>query len=234
MKQMVYLFILLLMGTVATSAQSNSSRLSVRGRILNEERQPIEFANIVLLSTDSIFIEGTCSRSDGSFEIVPPTHEEYLLQITSIGYKSLCRSCRNGDTGDWILEADAIMLAETVVEAQRPVFRLKGGKLETNVQQSLLASLNNANDVLKHIPGLRHSDEGYTVFGKGTPIIYIDHRLLQDNSELERLSAADIEKVELITNPGAEYNATVNAVVRIRTVRGRENGFGGNVRASIT
>lgn len=234
MKQMAYLFILLLMGTVATNAQNDSSRLSIRGRILNEERQPIEFANIVLLSTDSIFIEGACSRGDGSFEIVPPTHGEYLLQITSIGYKSLCRSCRSGDTDDWILEADAVMLAETVVEARRPVFRLKGGKLETNVRQSLLASLNNANDVLKHIPGLRHSDEGYTVFGKGTPIIYIDHRLLQDNSELERLSAADIEKVELITNPGAEYDATVNAVVRIRTVRGRENGFGGNVRASIT
>ncbi|WP_373832326.1 hypothetical protein, partial [Bacteroides heparinolyticus] len=66
MKQMAYLFILLLMGTVATNAQNDSSRLSVRGRILNEERQPIEFANIVLLSTDSIFIEGACSRGDGS------------------------------------------------------------------------------------------------------------------------------------------------------------------------
>lgn len=59
-------------------------------------------------------------------------------------------------------------------------------------------------------------------FGKGTPVIYIDNRLLQDNSELQRLSAADIEKVELITNPGAEYDATVKAVVRIRTVRNKE------------
>ena len=83
--------------------------------------------------------------------------------------------------------------------------------------------------------GLRSSEEeGYTVFGKGTPIIYIDNRLLQGNTELERLSAADIEKVELITNPGAEYDATVKAVVRIRTVRGRNDGFGGNLRAGIT
>ncbi|WP_373834385.1 hypothetical protein, partial [Bacteroides heparinolyticus] len=74
MKQMAHFFILLLMSTAAIHAQSNSSPLSIRGRILNEERQPIEFTNIVLLSTDSIFIEGTCSRGDGSFEIVPPTH----------------------------------------------------------------------------------------------------------------------------------------------------------------
>ena len=86
--------------------------------------------------------------------------------------------------------------------------------------------MNDANDVLKHIPGLRSSDEGYTVFGKGTPVIYIDNRLLQDNSELQRLSAADIEKVELITNPGAEYDATVKAVVRIRTVRNKRDSFG--------
>lgn len=71
-------------------------------------------------------------------------------------------------------------------------------------------------------------------FGKGTPVIYIDNRLLQDNSELQRLSAADIEKVELITNPGAEYDATVKAVVRIRTVRNKRDSFGGNFRAGIT
>lgn len=238
MKQTVCI-ITLLIGYIATAmAQKEPATASIRGRVLTEDRQPIEFANIALLAPDSAFVQGTCSRSDGSFEIIPATPGDYLLQISSIGYKTLCRPCRTSSTGEasnWTLETDAVLLDETVITAARPVFKLKGGRLETKIQQTLLASLNNANDVLKHIPGLRSSEEeGYTVFGKGTPIIYIDNRLLQDNTELERLSAADIEKVELITNPGAEYDATVKAVVRIRTVRGRNDGFGGNLRAGIT
>lgn len=234
MKQIICILALLLMSVTTTKAQTSPATPSIRGKILTEEKQPIEFANIALLSEDSTFIQGTCSRSDGSFELLPPTPGNYLLQVSSIGYKALCQPCPTGSTHNWILQTDAVLLAETVITAARPVFRLKGGKLETSVRQTLLASLNDANDVLKHIPGLRSSDEGYTVFGKGTPVIYIDNRLLQDNSELQRLSAADIEKVELITNPGAEYDATVKAVVRIRTVRNKRDSFGGNFRAGIT
>lgn len=186
MKQIICILALLLMSVTTTKAQTSPT--------LTEEKQPIEFANIALLSEDSTFIQGTCSRSDGSFELLPPAPGNYLLQISSIGYKTLCQPCPTGSTHNWILQTDAVLLTATVITAARPVFRLKGGKLETSVRQTLLASLNDANDVLKHIPGLRSSDEGYTVFGKGTPVIYIDNRLLQDNSELQRLSAADIEK----------------------------------------
>ena len=100
------------------------------------------------LSEDSTFIQGTCSRSDGSFELLPPAPGNYLLQIASIGYKTLCQPCPTGSTHNWILQTDAVLLAETVITAARPVFRLKGGKLETSVRQTLLASLNDANDVL--------------------------------------------------------------------------------------
>lgn len=231
MKQAVCIIALLIGYITTTTAQSTST--SIRGRVLTEEKQPIEFANVALLTTDSIFVQGTCSSSDGSFEITPAVPGSYLLQISSIGYKTLCRACHPGSTSDWILETDAVTLAETIVTATRPVYKLKAGKLETSIQHSLLASLNNANDVLRHIPGLHFSEEGYTVFGKGTPIIYIDNRLLQDLSELDRLSAADIDKIELITNPGAEYEATVKAVVRIRTMQGKSDSFGGNFRAGI-
>ena len=173
MKQIICILALLLMSVTTTKAQTSPATPSIRGKILTEEKQPIKFANIALLSEDSTFIQGTCSRSDGSFELLPPAPGNYLLQVSSIGYKALCQPCPTGSTHNWILQTDAVLLAETVITAARPVFRLKGGKLETSVRQTLLASLNDANDVLKHIPGLRSSDEGYTVFGKGTPVIYI-------------------------------------------------------------
>ncbi|WP_349831607.1 hypothetical protein, partial [Bacteroides sp. RTP31139st1_H2_RTP31139_211217] len=64
MKQIICILALLLMSVTTTKAQTSPT--------LTEEKQPIEFANIALLSEDSTFIQGTCSRSDGSFELRPP------------------------------------------------------------------------------------------------------------------------------------------------------------------
>ena len=90
MKQIICILALLLMSVTTTKAQTSPATPSIRGKILTEEKQPIEFANIALLSEDSTFIQGTCSRSDGSFELLPPAPGNYLLQISSIGYKTLC------------------------------------------------------------------------------------------------------------------------------------------------
>ena len=67
MKQIICILALLLMSVTTTKAQTSPATPSIRGKILTEEKQPIEFANIALLSEDSTFIQGTCSRSDGSF-----------------------------------------------------------------------------------------------------------------------------------------------------------------------
>lgn len=231
MKQIVCIITILLSHFASVQAQESVG--FIRGTVLTEDRQPIEFANIALLAPDSTFLQGTCSLADGKFELRPVAPGHYLLQVSYIGFRPLCRPCTAGETGEWVLTTETVALEEAVVTARRPAFRLKAGKLEASVQHTLLATLNNATDVLKHVPGVRSSEEGYTVFGKGTPIIYIDNRLLQDVSELERLPAADIEKVELIQNPGAEYEATVRAVIRIRTVRNKQDGIGADLRAGI-
>lgn len=93
MKQIICILALLLMSVTTTKAQTSPATPSIRGKILTEEKQPIEFANIALLSEDSTFIQGTCSRSDGSFELLPPAPGNYLLQVSSIGYKALCQPC---------------------------------------------------------------------------------------------------------------------------------------------
>ena len=120
---------LLLMSVTTTKAQTSPATPSIRGKILTEEKQPIEFANIALLSEDSTFIQGTCSRSDGSFELLPPAPGNYLLQVSSIGYKALCQPCPTGSTHNWILQTDAVLLAETVITAARPCFPTKGRKV---------------------------------------------------------------------------------------------------------
>lgn len=65
--------------------------------------------------------------------------------------------------------------------------------------------------------------------GKGTPLIYINNRLVRNDNELERLSSTHIKKVTVITNPGPEYDASVSAVVLIEAIRPPGEGIGGEV-----
>lgn len=86
MKQIICILALLLMSVTTTKAQTSPATPSIRGKILTEEKQPIEFTNIALLSEDSTFIQGTCSRSDGSFELLLPLPEtiyyKFLPSVT--------------------------------------------------------------------------------------------------------------------------------------------------------
>lgn len=80
---------------------------------------------------------------------------------------------------------------------------MKGDALVTSVQNSVLAKAGSANDVLGKVPGILKDKDSFEVFGKGTPLIYINGGKYATKSELEQLSSEDIKHVELITNPGA-------------------------------
>jgi hypothetical protein len=72
-------------------------------------------------------------------------------------------------------------------------------------------------------------DDELEVIGKGKPVFYLNGRKVQDKDELKSWHSSEIQNVEVITNPGALYDATVSAVVRIRTVKTQGEGFGFNV-----
>lgn len=202
------------------------------GKLVDEQQNPVGFANIVLLSLpDSAFVAGTVSDEQGLFRFDNTDNTEKLLQISYLGYKPLLRKVREGALGTLALQPDAVMLGETVVTGHLPTYTMKGNSLTTNVQNTLLSNIGTGEDVLKRIPGLRIDPEKkIEVFGKGTPLIYINGRLMRDNAELEQLSSKDIAKVELITNPGARYDAEVKAVLKIKTVKPVGEGLGGYVR----
>jgi len=104
--------------------------------------------------------------------------------------------------------------------------------IQTNIENTILSKLGTCEDVLAHVPGLTKKKDGYEVFGRGTPIIYINGRQMRDAAELERLKSSDIKSVEVISNPGSRYNAAVRAVVKIRTKKAVGDGFGFDVRSA--
>lgn len=122
-------------------------------------------------------------------------------------------------------------LGEVVVKAHLPQYKKTHEGLLTNVAGTVLSKMGTAEDVLKHVPSIVKKKDGYEVVGKGTPIIYINGRKMQDISELDNIKSSDIKSVEVIQNPGAAYDASVNAVIKIKTIKKKGEGFGFDTRS---
>ena len=219
------LVLLCVLLSVATYAQT------LTGKIIDQQNQPVPFANVIALDADSVFINGNVSGEDGIFR-VEATKQATLLKVSYIGFEEQIIPIQEGKTDMGIIKlSDSnLSLSEITVIGHKPLVSMEKGVLTTGVANSLLSSLGTAEDVLKHIPGLDAKDDKYTVLGKGEAIIYIDNRKVQDNSELQNLASENILKVELITNPGAEYDAETRSVLKITTNKKRENGFSMSLR----
>ena len=215
-----------LLATFALQAQTFT------GKVVDEKSQPLPYANVVLLSLpDSAFVAGTVSDESGAFTL-RSEKPELLLRVSSIGYATLYNKVEKADLGTLQLMPDAQLLGEVVVKGDLPITRMHGDALVTNVQNSVLSKAGSASDVLGKMPGITKTDDAFEVFGKGTPLIYINGRKVRDMSELEQLGSDEVKNVEVIRNPGSRYDVTVKAVIRIQTVRREGEGWGLNLRSS--
>ncbi|MBO4597106.1 MAG: TonB-dependent receptor family protein [Bacteroidaceae bacterium] len=149
-----------------------------------------------------------------------------LLYITALALTetaAMANTQTQQDTIEWV--SKMLELKEVVVRGDLPNTRLKGNAMITRIDGTPLAKSGTADELLLKVPGMTGNEDKLEVIGKGEPLIYLNGRLLRDAGELKRLRSEDIRDVEVINNPGARYNATVKAVVRIRTKRQKGDGF---------
>ena len=207
-----------------------STAQSISGRVIDEQAQPMPFANVVLVSrADSAFIAGVVTKDDGTFSI-STDKQDGLLKVSSVGYNIRYIDARQGNIGDIQMQPDTQMLGEVVVKGSRPLVKMKDDALVTTVEGSYLSKTGTAGDVLGKIPGVISNHGGVEVLGRGTPLIYINGRQMRNQSELDQLSSDQIKDVEVVMTPGAKYDATVKAVIRIKTIRPVGEGFSFNSR----
>lgn len=217
---------------VAAIATASTMAQNIIGKIVDENKSPLDFVNVVLLKADSTYITGTVTDENGVFLFNEKQVSAKLLKVSSIGFTTQTLNIPStGNFGIITLYPESIMLREVVVKSNRPVTSIKGDALVTNVAGSQLEHAGTANDVLTQVPMVLGRDGNFEVFGKGSPAIYINGREIQDLNQLSQLNSADIKNVEVITNPGAKYDASVKAVIRIRTKRPQGDGFSGTLRA---
>ena len=196
------------------------------GIIIDEEGQPLPYANVALLSPqDSTLLSGGVSNESGYFA-VPYEKEQVLARITYIGYKTVYRLCSKSEVGTIKMQPDSYTLNGVVVQGERPKVVLQGNSLMMNVEGTVMERLGTAEDVLTRVPMIAKRGEGFEILGKGAPLIYLNNRKLTDLNELRNVQSDFIRSVEVIQNPGARYDASVNAVIIIRTKRAAGEGLG--------
>ena len=215
MKRLLSLFVF------ATVAFPVLAKEDWKGRVVDEKGEPVAYANVAVLSkADSTVVCGVVTQEDGTFNIVT-SETDGIMMVAMLGYKTVYLSPVDGAV--ITLADDTQTLEGAVASAVMPKTKLTGEGLE---------NAGTANDVLSKTPGLIKGQNGLEVIGKGSPMVYINGRRVSDASELDRLQSNEIQSVEVITNPSAQYDATVRAVVRIRTIRRQGDGFGFNLNAS--
>lgn len=229
MRKITFIFIMCLV-TIALNAQC------ISGRVNDGHSQPMPFANVVLVNrADSSFIAGAVTKDDGTFSI-DTYKKDGLLKVSCIGYMTRYIDARTGianplELGDIQMQPDTQMLGEVVVKGQMPTHKMTTEGVLTTVENTLLSKAGTANDVLQQLPGVQKKVDGIEVFGKGTPLIYINGRQLRDKSELDKISSESVKSVELITTPGAKYDAQVESVILIKTRRQQGEGWSGDVQS---
>ena len=201
-----------------------------KGTIIDETGQPVAYANVYLLHpSDSTLIGGGVSNEAGLF-VIPCETNPVLARISFIGYKTVYKYCHSTELGTIRMQPDSYKLKGVEVKGSRPLVRIKDDALLTTIEGTYLSKMGTGNDVLAHIPGVIRNGNSIEVIGRGTPLIYINGRQMRNQSELDQLSSDQIKDVEVVMTPGAKYDATVKAVIRIKTIRPVGEGFSFNSR----
>lgn len=121
---------------------------------------------------------------------------------------------------------DEVQQLKEVVVSAPARSKVKANSIETRIVGSDLEHVGSAEDVLTRVPGMMKNGETLEVIGRGAPIYYVNGRRIYDVGELKQINSEQIRAIEVINNPGADYDATVSAVVKIKTRRIQGEGLG--------
>ncbi len=195
------------------------------GTVIDENGHPLPFANISVLNpVDSLALGGGVSNEAGQF-VVPYNQHKIIARVSYVGYKTVYRTCTTENMGTIRMQPDTYTLQAVVVKGEIPQYRMTSGGMTVDVEHSILHDVGSASDLLPMLPLVQNNDGKITVMSKGEPEIYINNKKVTNTNELKQLKSVDIKNVDIITAPGAKYNAEVNAVIRIKTIKTQGDGF---------
>jgi outer membrane receptor protein involved in Fe transport len=177
----------------------------------------IPFANVTIKDNQYKIITGTTTDDDGLFKL-KISKGTYTIEVSYLGYKNWKKEINvsaNLNLGTIFLEENSQKLEEIVIKTEKRVLERKIDRLIFNVEKSIAATGGNGLDVLKITPGVQVQNGSLEILGKGATRVMINGRISplaghELVSFLSGFSADDIQKIEVITNPPAKYEASGN------------------------
>jgi outer membrane receptor protein involved in Fe transport len=244
MKTNLIISLALLLLPFGLLAQKSSVNVSgtIKDKVSNEA---LLFVNVVLnKSTDSSFVSGTISDDNGLFTISDVKPGDYLLEVTYIGYRKYSSPLFIGsnsafiDLGAILLEVGVQQLNEVVVTAQQDAVRGTMDKKTYNVDDNVSQSGGSVLQAMNNLPGVTSQDGQVQLRGNSQVVVLIDGKQTAitgfgNQNGLDNIPASAIQKIEIINNPSAKYDANGNAgIINIILKKEEQKGLNGKVGLS--
>ncbi|MCB0598388.1 MAG: TonB-dependent receptor [Lewinellaceae bacterium] len=224
-------------------SQSIQAQSQISGTVQTENGQPLPFANVLLLSAaDSSLIKGQVSGEDGGYLLKNIASGNYLVMASMVGYLEYYSRPFQMKAGASSMNLDAITLLEDVTElkavevvAKKPLFEQKIDRLVINVENSITSAGSSALEVLERSPGVvvNRQNNSISIAGKDGVVVMINGKINRMPLEavvqmLEGMPSSNIESIELITTPPANFDAEGNAgFINIVLKQSNDNGLNG-------
>jgi len=190
-----------------------TAQFHLSGQILNQKNNPLAFATIAVYPiADSTAIQGTISTATGTFFLKNLVPTNYKIVVQMLGYQDWEQDLlltANSALGKIILKEETATLSEVEVVAEQSTLESRLGKKVLRIGQDLAATGSNALEALDNIPAVSTTQRGQVqIRGNSNVIIYINGKeTRRDPATLKYISAEVLEKIEVITNPSAKYDA---------------------------
>ncbi|PYF68412.1 TonB-dependent receptor [Pedobacter nutrimenti] len=222
---------------------------NIKGVINDNSGTPQPFVTLVLLNTLQQRVVGrTLSDEHGNFVFEPPGQGNYEILASAMGYERYKSPGFSIRSDDQVLpeikivlqSAEGTLLHTVNIISRKSVVERKADRTIVNVDAMLTATGGNALEVLEQSPGIVVDNDQIILKGKPNVTIFIDNKpsYLQGNElsdYLKSLPAALLDKVEIMSNPPAQYEAAGNGgIINIKLKKGKMTGFNGNLLSEAT
>ncbi|MEL7122335.1 MAG: carboxypeptidase regulatory-like domain-containing protein, partial [Bacteroidota bacterium] len=235
MKRNLTFFLLFIFASTSMYAQ-----YSIKGVVSDENEKGLAFANIVLMSMpDSNMLNVVTSTDRGAFAFSEVKEGKYVLKVMLLGFEDDYSEVfeLNATTPSFeylsTLETEAQLLDAVEVTAKVPLVEQRADRMVVNVSQSLTGLNGNLIDVLKKVPGMLVVNNRISLAGQSNIRILINGRptdYMDVTALLQELPADNVEKIEVINQPGAEFEASgtgpiINIVLKQNKLFGTNGTF---------
>ncbi len=227
---------------------SQGQTSGIKGQLQDQENNPVGYANVALYSSkDSSLVKVETSDDSGVFQMRTLNAGNYFLKASFVGVGEIEKNnleLTEGqilDLGVLQFGNNSVELGEVTVTAQRAMVEVKPDRTVFNVQGTINSTGSDAIELLRKAPGVTvDNNDNINVLGRSGVLLYVDGKRLPltgDNLSnfLKNLPAEQIDRMDIITNPGAKYEAEGNAgIIDIRLKRDKNHGTNGTVNGTFS